>query len=37
VKIRQGEEWMNFRTSRAILVSDGSQVKLLTSLARLAI
>jgi F0F1-type ATP synthase epsilon subunit len=37
VKIRQGEEWMNFRTSRAILVSDGINVKLITSLVRLAI
>lgn len=37
VRIRQGEEWMNFRTSRAILVSDGKDVKLITSLARLAI
>ncbi|MDO5462529.1 MAG: hypothetical protein Q4F99_03480 [bacterium] len=37
VKIRQGEEWMTFRTSRAILLSDGKDVKLITSLARLAI
>lgn len=37
VKIRQGEEWMTFRTSRAILVSDGKEVKLITSLARLEI
>lgn len=38
VRIRHNSgEWTNFRTSRAILVADGSSVKVLTSLARLSI
>ncbi|HIV09235.1 MAG TPA: hypothetical protein IAC79_03885 [Candidatus Spyradenecus faecavium] len=37
IRIRQGGEWVSFRTSRAILVTDGKTVKLLTPLARLAV
>lgn len=37
MRIRQGGEWVTFRTSRAILVVDASGVKLLTPLARLAL
>lgn len=38
MRIRQGGEWVTFRTSRAILVVDGKgAVTLLTPLARLAV
>ena len=37
IRICQGGEWITFRTSRAILVGDGTTVKLLTPLARLAV
>lgn len=37
MRICQGGEWITFRTSRAILVGDGTSVKLLTPLARLAV
>lgn len=37
MRICQAGEWITFRTSRAILVSDGKSVKLLTPLARLAV
>ncbi len=37
MRIRQGGEWVTFRTSRAILVVDKGGVKLLTPLARLAV
>ena len=38
MRIRQGGEWVTFRTSRAILVVDGKgDVRLLTPLARLAV
>ncbi|MBQ9693472.1 MAG: hypothetical protein IJV69_01780 [Kiritimatiellae bacterium] len=37
MRICQGGEWITFRTSRAILVGDGTTVKLLTPLARLAV
>ncbi len=37
MRICQNGEWITFRTSRAILVGDGTNVKLLTPLARLAV
>ncbi len=37
IRICQGGEWTTFRTSRAILVADGTAVKLLTPLARLVL
>ncbi len=37
IRIRQGNEWTSFRTSRALLVIDTHGAKLLTPLARLAI
>ncbi len=37
IRICQDGEWIAFRTSRALLVADGTLVKLLTAQAKLAI
>lgn len=37
IRILQDGEWTSFSLSRAILVSDGETVKVLTSLAKLAV
>ena len=37
MRICQEGEWVTFRTSRALLVADGTDVRLLTSVAKLAV
>ncbi len=37
IRILQDGEWIAFAVSRAILVSDGEKVKVMTSLAKLAV
>lgn len=37
IRILQDGEWTAFAVSRAILVSDGEKVKVMTSLAKLAV